>query len=44
MEFDSVEGFGAGFAANAKEILGDVPKYTDATPVVQVAEIAVVLP
>jgi uncharacterized protein (TIGR02118 family) len=44
MEFDSLEGFNTGFAAHGKEILADVPKYTDATPVVQVSEIATALP
>jgi uncharacterized protein (TIGR02118 family) len=38
---DSVETFQAGFGPHAKEILGDVPNYTDAQPVLQINEVVV---
>jgi uncharacterized protein (TIGR02118 family) len=38
---DSVEAFQAGFAPHAKEILGDIPNYTDLTPVMQISEVVV---
>jgi uncharacterized protein (TIGR02118 family) len=36
--FESVEAFEAAFAPHAAEIMGDVPKYTDIEPVVQIGE------
>jgi uncharacterized protein (TIGR02118 family) len=38
---DSVESFLAGFGPHAKEIMADVPNYTDAQPVVQISEVVV---
>lgn len=38
---DSVEAFQAGFGPHATEILGDIPNYTDITPVIQVSEVVV---
>ena len=37
----SVEAFGAAMAPNAAEIMGDVPNYTDAKPVLQISEVKV---
>jgi uncharacterized protein (TIGR02118 family) len=37
--FDSVEAFQASFGPHAKEILGDIPNYTNVQPVVQVSEV-----
>ena len=38
---DSVEAFQAGFGPHAKEIMGDIPNYTDIAPVVQISEVVV---
>lgn len=38
---DSVEAFQAGFGPHAGEILADIPKYTDLTPVIQISEVIV---
>ena len=38
---DSVESFQAGFGPHAKEILADIPNYTDLSPVLQVSEVVV---
>jgi uncharacterized protein (TIGR02118 family) len=38
---DSVESFNAGFGPHAKEILADIPNYTDASPVIQISEVVV---
>lgn len=38
---DSVESFNAGFGPHAKEILGDIPNYTDLQPVLQISEVVV---
>ena len=38
---DSMESFQAGFGPHANEILGDIPNYTDITPVVQISEVVV---
>ena len=38
---DSVESFQAGFGPHAQEIMGDIPNYTDLTPVVQISEVVV---
>ena len=40
--FDSVDALNRVFAPNANEILGDIPNYTNSTPIVQISE--VVLP
>lgn len=37
----SVEAFEAAFGPHAAEILGDLPNYTDLTPVIQVSEVVV---
>ena len=44
MEFESLQGFQAGMAANGGQILADVPNYTDMQPLVQLSEITTVLP
>jgi uncharacterized protein (TIGR02118 family) len=38
---DSVEAFQAGFGPHAKEILADIPNYTDQQPVIQISEVVV---
>ena len=38
---DSVEAFQAAFNPHAKEILDDIPNYTDLTPVIQISEVVV---
>jgi len=38
---DSVEAFQAGMAKHSKEILGDIPNYTDIAPVIQISEVVV---
>lgn len=38
---DSADDFQAGFGPHAQEIMADVPKYTDLTPVLQVSEVVV---
>jgi uncharacterized protein (TIGR02118 family) len=38
---DSVEAFQAGFGPHAKEILADIPNYSDLTPVIQISEVVV---
>lgn len=39
--FDSVEAFQTGFGPHTKEIMGDIPNYTDITPVIQISEVVV---
>ena len=39
--FDSVEAFQAAFAPCAKEILADIPNYTDIAPLIQISEVVV---
>ena len=38
---DSVDDFQSGFGPHAKEIMGDIANYTDASPVIQVSEVVV---
>jgi len=38
---DSVAAFEAGFGPHAREILADIPKYTDLAPVMQISEVVV---
>lgn len=38
---DSVEAFQAGFGPQVKEIMADIPNYTDQVPVVQISEVVV---
>ena len=38
---NSLEDFQAGFGPHAKEIMGDIPNYTDLTPVMQISEVVV---
>lgn len=38
---DSVESFEKAFGPHAEEILGDIPKYTDLQPVIQISEVVV---
>ena len=38
---ESVEKFQAAFGPHAKEILGDIPNYTDLKPVMQISEVVV---
>jgi uncharacterized protein (TIGR02118 family) len=37
--FDSVESFQTAFGPHAKEILADVPNYTDVKPSMQISEV-----
>ena len=37
--FDSVEAFETGFGPHSKEILADIPNYTNIEPVIQVSQI-----
>ncbi|MCW3006656.1 MAG: ethyl tert-butyl ether degradation protein EthD [Solirubrobacterales bacterium] len=39
MTFDAVEDFQAGMAEHGEQILGDIPNYTNITPVLQINEI-----
>src|SRR5262249_36608127 len=38
---NNVESFQAGFGPHAKEILADIPNYTDLQPVLQISEVVV---
>ena len=38
---DSIEAFQAGMGKHGKEILGDIPNYTDLAPVIQISEVVV---
>lgn len=38
---DSAEAFMAAFGPHAKQIMGDIPNYTDIAPVMQVSEVVV---
>jgi len=38
---DSVAAFQRGFGPHAKEIMGDIPNYTDQKPVIQISEVVV---
>jgi uncharacterized protein (TIGR02118 family) len=38
---ESLDAFGAAMGRHAKEIMGDVPNYTDLKPVMQVSEVVV---
>jgi uncharacterized protein (TIGR02118 family) len=38
---DSVESFQAAFGTRAEQILGDIPNYTDLSPVLQISEVVV---
>jgi len=38
--FESVEAFQGAFAPHAEPILGDVPNYTNTTPVIQISEVS----
>src|SRR5438105_1381914 len=38
---DSVDAFQTGFGPHAKEIMGDIPNYTDIPPVIQISEVIV---
>lgn len=38
---DSVEAFQSSFGPHAKEIMADIPNYTDLTPIVQISEVVV---
>ena len=38
---DSVEAFQQGFGPHTKEIMADIPNYTDLQPVVQISEVVV---
>jgi uncharacterized protein (TIGR02118 family) len=37
--FDSVEDYQSGFGPHAKEIMADIPNYTNTQPVIQVSEV-----
>ncbi len=38
---DSVDAFQGGFGPHAEEIMGDIPNYTDLSPVFQISEVVV---
>ena len=38
---DSVEAYQAAFGPHVREIMADIPNYTDQTPVVQISEVVV---
>ena len=38
---DSVEAYQRGFSPHVQEIMGDIPNYTDVSPVVQISEVVV---
>jgi uncharacterized protein (TIGR02118 family) len=38
---ESVEAFQAGFGPHATEILGDIPNYTDQSPIIEISEVLV---
>ena len=38
---ESVEAFQAGFGPHAEEIMGDIPNYTDLSPILQISEVMV---
>lgn len=38
---DSIDAFQKAFGPHAKEIMGDIKNYTDATPVMQISEVVV---
>jgi uncharacterized protein (TIGR02118 family) len=38
---DSAEAFQAGFGPHTKEIMGDIPNYTNQSPVIQMSSVAV---
>lgn len=39
MYFETVEAFEASFGPNAEKIMGDIPNFTNAQPVVQISEV-----
>jgi uncharacterized protein (TIGR02118 family) len=39
--FDSVADFAAAFAPHAEALQGDIPKYTDIKPIIQVSEVLI---
>lgn len=39
--FDSMESFQGAFGPHAQEIMGDIPNYTDLSPVIQISEVVV---
>lgn len=39
LQFDSVEAFQSAFGPHAKEIMSDVPNYTNIQPVIQISEV-----
>jgi len=39
LTFDSVEAFQKAFTPHAKEIMADVPNYTNVQPIIQIAEV-----
>jgi uncharacterized protein (TIGR02118 family) len=41
LHFESVESFQAAFGPHAKDIMADVPNYTDLPPVTQISEVVV---
>jgi uncharacterized protein (TIGR02118 family) len=39
LEFESVDAFAASMGPHMPEIMGDIPNYTDITPVLEIAEV-----
>jgi uncharacterized protein (TIGR02118 family) len=38
---ESIDAFQAGFGPHAREIMADIPNYTDIAPVIQISEVVV---
>ena len=41
MYFDTIEDFGSAFGPNAAQIMGDLPNFTNAEPVIQISEVVI---
>jgi uncharacterized protein (TIGR02118 family) len=41
LHLDSVESFQAAFGPHAKQIMADIPNYTNITPLIQISEVVV---
>jgi uncharacterized protein (TIGR02118 family) len=39
--FESIEAFQTAFGPHAKEIMGDIPNYTDVEPLIQISEVKI---
>jgi len=41
MYFETVEDFTSSFSPHANELMGDIPNYTNITPIIQISEVMV---